>query len=108
MLTFKTPNDIDFEEFEDMTPEQYGERFPCRNITLTNEDANLLVCYILMTTQHRREVAESWAKLAEDKDDDGVPLFPNAQSNSEFWEMMSARLESIKKAIDDAPWIERP
>ena len=108
MLTFKTPDDVPFGEFENMTQEQYGERFPCVNITLTAEDANLLVCYILLTTKHRQDEAEAWAKLAEEKNEDGTPAFPNAQSNSEFYEKMSARLEDIKRIIDDSPRVEQP
>ena len=108
MLTFKTTDDIPIDAPFPSTTEEFSERFPCRNITLTSEDANLLVCYILMTTHHRRGEADAWAKLAEEQNEDGTPCFPNARSNSEWWERTCARLESIKKIIDDSPYIERP
>ncbi len=108
MLTFRTTDDIPLGEPFPATTEEFSERFPCRNITLTAEDANLLVCYILMTTQYRRGEVDAWAKLAEEKNEDGTPVFKNAQSNSEWWEKACARLESIKKIIDDSPFVEQP
>lgn len=108
MLTFKTTADIPLDAPFPATAEEFAERFPCRNITLTAEDANLLVCYILMTTNHRRGEVDAWAKLAEERDEDGTPMFKSARSNAEWWEKASARLEYIKKIIDDSPYIERP
>ena len=108
MLTFKTPADIPYEEWNPMTSDEFAKRFTHKNITLTAEDANLLVCYLIMTTQHRRGEADAWAKLAEEQDENGKPTFPNAQSNAEWWESACARLENIKRIIDDSPRIEQP
>ena len=108
MLTFKTAGDVPSEEFLAMTREEYGKRFTHKNITLTHDDACLLVCYLIVTTRHRQDEAEAWAKLAEERYEDGTPVFPNAQSNAEWWEKACARLENIKRIIDDSPLVEQP
>lgn len=108
MLTFKTPDDATDNEILNMTHAKFAQRYCYKNITLTTEDANMLVCYLLMTTNHRREEAEAWAKLAEERNEDGTPIFPNAQSNAAYVERMCARIEDIKRIIDDSPFIEQP
>jgi hypothetical protein len=108
MLTFKTPDDMTDEVALAISHEKFVERFTHRNITLTAEDANLLRVYILMTTNTRREEAEAWAKLAEERNEDGTPAFPNAQSNADWWERTCARIEDIGRAIDASPFIEQP
>ncbi len=73
-----------------------------KNITLTHEQANFLACYILITTNHRKEAADTWKKLAEEKNDDGTPKYKNAAGNASWWEESEERLTEIRKIIDDA------
>lgn len=75
-----------------------------RTITLTHEQANLLECYILMTTNYRKDEAEAWAELAKEKNEDGTPRFKNADSNSKYWHDLSNNLEEIRNIIENAPW----
>lgn len=77
-----------------------------RIITMTHEQANLLTCYILMTTQHRRGELEAWESLAKERNDDGTPKFPNAGKNAEFYRDLEGSLENIKRIIENAPWEE--
>ena len=73
-----------------------GER-KMRTITLTDEQANLLAVYILITTQYRNEMREMYTQLATE--------FPNNETfrdNAEWYASTSKRLEQIKKIIDEA------
>lgn len=68
-----------------------------RTITLTDEQANLLVVYILITTQYRTEMQEMYTQLATE--------FPNNETfrdNAEWYASTSERLEQIKNIIDEA------
>ncbi len=74
------------------------------HINLTNDQANLLNCYIIMTTHDREEHAKNWRQLAEEKNPDGSPIFKNAEGNARYWEDLERRLSEIRKAIDEAEW----
>ena len=78
-----------------------------RTITLTDEQANLLTCYILMTTNYRKGEKEAWESLATETVEDGSLKFPKAPSNAKFWEETEAQLTEIRKIIDDAPFTGR-
>lgn len=66
-----------------------------RTVTLTNELCNMLQCYILMTTNHRKDEVEAWEKLAQETDENGAPKFKNAASNAQFWRDMEIQLQQI-------------
>ena len=78
-----------------------------RTITLTDEQANLLTCYILMTTNYRKGEKEAWESLAKEPEEDGSLKFPKAPSNAKFWEETEAQLTEIRKIIDAAPFTGR-
>ena len=71
-------------------------------VKMTSEQANLLACYILMTTQHRKSEAEAWRNLAAERKEDGTPRFPNAKGNAEYYESLEERLEEIRSLLDNA------
>jgi hypothetical protein len=71
-----------------------------RAVTLTNELCNMLQCYILMTTNHRKGEIEAWEKLAQETDENGAPKFKNAASNAQFWRDMEIQLQQIYTAAD--------
>ena len=71
-----------------------------RTVTLTNELCNMLQCYILMTTNHRKGEVEAWEKLAQETDENGAPKFKNAASNAQFWRDMEIQLQQIYTAAD--------
>lgn len=68
-----------------------------RTITLTDEQANLLVVYILITTQYRNEMQEMYTQLATE-----FPSNETFKDNAEWYASTSERLEQIKKIIDEA------
>lgn len=68
-----------------------------RTITLTDEQANLLVVYILITTQYRNEMQEMYTQLATE-----FPSNETFRDNAEWYASTSERLEQIKKIIDEA------
>lgn len=76
-----------------------------RVITLTHEQANMLACYILLTTNHRHDEAKAWHELAKELNSDGTPKYKNAQSNGDFYEKMDGELEEIRKIIEASPWV---
>lgn len=71
-----------------------------RTVTLTDELCNMLQCYILMTTNHRKDEVEAWEKLAQETDENGAPKFKNAASNAQFWRDMEIQLQQIYTAAD--------
>lgn len=71
-----------------------------KTINLTDEQANLLVCYILITTHHRENEQKAWAKLAEDHPDS--PKADVYKSNADWYANTSRELEVIKRVIDEA------
>ncbi len=73
-----------------------------RTVELTSDQLNTLVCYILMTTQHRKGEREAWQSLAKEKNEDGTPVFKNAQSNAEYYEELETNLDEIKEILDNA------
>ncbi len=75
-------------------------------ITLTHEQANLLSCYILLTTQYRKEEVESWKSLSAEKNLDGTPLFENAASNATWWSELEGRLTEIREIIDNSKLLD--
>ena len=75
-------------------------------ITLTHEQANNLICYLLMTTNYRKGEREAWERLATEKKPDGTPKFPNAPSNARFWEDTERELDEIRQIIDAAPLLD--
>ena len=71
------------------------------SVTLTNHQWNSLVCYILMTTQYRKQESEGWQELSEEMDENGQPKYPYAKSNAEFYREVDHTLNEIKNAIDN-------
>ena len=71
-----------------------------KTVTLTNELCNMLQCYILMTTNHRKGEIKAWEELAQEKDENGAPKFKNAASNAQFWRDMELRLQQLYTAAD--------
>ena len=71
-----------------------------RTVTLTNELCNMLQCYILMTTNHRKDEIKAWEELAQEKDENGAPKFKNAASNAKFWRDMEPQLQQILEALN--------
>lgn len=66
-----------------------------RTINLTDEQANLLVCYILMTTHYREEEAKAWVELAEE-----FPKKDVFRKNAKYYAELSGRLDEIKDILD--------
>lgn len=73
-------------------------------VELTQEQVNTLVCYILMTTQHREKEREAWEELAKEMNEDGTPKFKNAKSNAEYYAKLEEKLTEIKIILDNARW----
>ena len=71
-----------------------------KNNQLTFDEAQTLVCYILMTTKWREGEAEAWGELAKEMNADGNPTFPKAQSNADYFTELSDKLEAIKEKLD--------
>ena len=76
------------------------------NLTLTDEQANLLVCYIIQTTTHREECRKAWESIAQERNEDGTPKFKNAESNARYYADLEWKLNEIKRIIDNAPYTE--
>lgn len=72
------------------------------NVELTQEQVNTLVCYILMTTQHREREREAWEELAKEMNEDGTPKFKHAKSNAEYYAKLEKELTEIKIILDNA------
>jgi hypothetical protein len=73
-----------------------------QKVIATSDEWNKLVCYLLMSTQHRNGELEAWKSLAEEKDENGNQKFPNAPSNVKYWEDLNDFLEDFRKKVDNA------
>lgn len=71
-------------------------------VELTQEQANTLFCYILMTTQYREREREAWEELAKEMNEDGTPKFKHAESNAEYYAKLEKELTEIKEILDNA------
>lgn len=71
-------------------------------VELTKEQVNTLICYILMTTQHREKEREAWEELSKEMNEDGTPIFKNAKSNAEYYADLEFKLEEIRNVLDNA------
>lgn len=71
-----------------------------RTVTLTNRQWSDLVCYLLLSSHSMEKEAESWAKLAQEINDDGSVRFANAASNAECQSRLNASVAAIREAID--------
>lgn len=75
-----------------------------RTIRLTDEQASTLTCFLLMTTNYRKDELEACRKLSEEHREDGSVRFPQMESNARWWEKANAQLTKIQRAIDEAPY----
>lgn len=71
-----------------------------RAVTLTNDEWNTLTCYLMQTTKHRTGERDAWQSLAEEKNPDGTPKFPNAPKNAAYWQEVIDTMERIIPKLD--------
>ena len=71
-----------------------------RTVTLTNELCSTLQCYILITTNYRKDELKAWEKLAKETYKNCVTKFKNAAGNAQFWQDMEIQLQQILTATD--------
>ena len=71
-----------------------------RSVTLTNSEWSLLTCYLLMSTNYRKGEREAWERLSTEMNEDGTPVFKNADSNAKYYAKLEVELEKIRKVID--------
>ena len=74
-----------------------------KTIRLTDEQADLLTFYILITTKYREGEIEACSKLGRELKSDGSTLFPRMAANAEWWTGTNHELERIRRIIDGAP-----
>lgn len=71
-----------------------------RTVTLTNDQWDLLVCYLLMTTKHREGERDAWLSLTQEKNSDGSPKFKNAAGNAAYWQDIIDYIEWVLPKLD--------
>ena len=71
-------------------------------LELTEEQADVLDLYLLMTTKYRKGEREAWESLAKERNEDGMLKFPNAPSNANFWKEQNETIENILKILQGA------
>ena len=71
-----------------------------KTVTMPNELWSSLRVFLLMTTNFRKDEALSWGKLAQEKNEDGTPMYPKAEGNSKFWFDMQADIDKILRRLD--------
>lgn len=71
-------------------------------LELTEEQADALDLYLLMTTNHRKGEREAWESLAKERNEDGTLKFQNAPSNANFWKEQNETIENILKILQGA------
>lgn len=89
-------------EFDGVDPQEVPYEEQETTLTLTNDMWSALSFYILMTTKHREDEANTWRELSQEMEDDGVtPKYKNAESNADFWDEQNHKIAEILKAIDE-------
>lgn len=53
-----------------------------------------------MTTKTREGEAETWEKLAEEKNEDGSAKYIHAAGNAQFWRELNAELKEIMRILE--------
>ena len=71
-------------------------------LELTEEQADALDIYLLMTTNYGKGEREAWESLAKERNEDGTSKFPNAPSNADFWKKQNETIENILKILQGA------
>nr|DAM77477.1 MAG TPA: hypothetical protein [Caudoviricetes sp.] len=71
-------------------------------LELTEEQADALDLYLLMTTNYGKGEREAWESLAKERNEDGTLKFPNAPSNANFWKEQNETIENILKILQGA------
>lgn len=71
-------------------------------LELTEEQADTLDLYLLMTTNYRKGEREAWESLAKERNEDETLKFPNAPSNADFWKKQNETIENILKILQGA------
>lgn len=71
-----------------------------KTIRLTDEQANLLTTYLLISTKYREGEIKACGELSLEKKSDGSTLFPLMASNAQWWMNTHYELERIRKIID--------
>lgn len=66
---------------------------------MTRQEKSDLECYLLMSTNFRKDEAAAWKELAEQKDEDRKPKFKNAKSNYEYLVQRNEFIESFIKRL---------
>lgn len=72
-----------------------------RSVTLTNGQWSTLVCYLLQTTSYRAGEWDTWQTLAQEKNADGSPKFPNAPGNAAYWRGVIDSIDAMLPKLDD-------
>ena len=71
-------------------------------VELTLEQINLIECYIMVTTNHRKKEREAWEELAKLTKDDGTPEIPVAKGNAQWYTELDPRLDEIMNVLRNA------
>ena len=69
-------------------------------VDLTNHQWIMLSMFLRMTQKYRQDERDAWQNLSQQKKEDGAPLYPNAESNTEFWNRMIHDINGMITAID--------
>ena len=66
-----------------------------KSITLTYEQINLLVCYLLMTTRYRKGEEVAWKQLAQEN-----PENETIKRNYQWYKDLSRKLKEIINTLE--------
>ncbi|MCI8548377.1 MAG: hypothetical protein HFJ38_05760 [Bacilli bacterium] len=68
-------------------------------IELLEDDKMKLDMFLLMTTKYRQEEMETWKELSKERNQDGTPVYKNAESNAKWWGDLCSAIPRISDAI---------
>lgn len=71
-------------------------------LELTEEQADALDLYLLMTTNYRKNEYEACESLAKERNEDGTLKFPNMPNNANFWKEQNETIEKIQEILQRA------
>lgn len=71
-------------------------------LELTEEQADELFGYLVLTANFREKEREAWESLGKRQSIDGTLQFPNAPNNAEFWKKQNETIEKVAEILQKA------
>lgn len=74
-------------------------------IKLSQDERMKLDIFLLMTTRYREDEMKAWEELSKEKNEDGTPVYKNAEGNARWWREFCEAIPHIRDAIKNYEYV---